>query len=143
MLESVRSGAKVVSVCTRCGGVWVDKETTDYLTRVNDPDLELAVRCAIGIVTGPPLGTRQVSVSCPVCSEPARRVEIANTVNGVDVCDVHGTWFDRDELEMFVKSRTDERAGELSGDDLRAAGVEGGFFSNVLRSLFGPRNSTS
>lgn len=137
VLEDVRSGAKVVGVCTRCGGVWIDRETTDYLTRVSDPDLELAVRRAVGIITGPPMGTRQVALSCPVCADATRRVEIANTVNGVDVCDAHGTWFDRDELEMFVKSHVDARAGEIDGDDLRAAGVEGGFFSKVFRSLFG------
>lgn len=136
VLENVRSGTKAVSVCTRCGGVWVDKETTDYLVRVSDPDLELAVRRAVGVVTGPPAGTRQRAVSCPVCSSPARRVEIANTVNGVDVCDAHGTWFDRDELEMFVKSHADARAGDIDGDDLRAAGVNDGFFSKVFRAIF-------
>jgi len=133
-LEGVRSAAKTVDVCTRCGGVWVDAETSDYLARVSDPDLETAVRRAIGVVMSVPPNVRQMAVSCPVCGQATRRIEIPNTVNCIDRCEAHGTWFDRDELRMFVEAQRDARAGDVSEADIP---VEKGFFTRVFGSLFG------
>jgi hypothetical protein len=108
----------------------VDRETADYLSRVSDPDLEVAVRRAVGIVRSLGHAARQASVFCPVCGKQATRVDIPGTVNCLDRCDEHGAWFDRDELEMFMKSQFEERAGDVSADDLP---VEGGFFSRLFR----------
>lgn len=134
VLVDVRSGAKVVSICERCGGVWVDHGTAEHLSRVNDPDLELAVRRAVGIVVSVPPNVRQASVFCPVCEKQATRTEIAGTVNCIDRCDEHGVWFDRDELEMFVKSHTDARAGEVAADDVP---MQEGFFARLFRAVRG------
>lgn len=137
-LEAVRSGARGVSVCTRCGGVWVDKDTADYLARVSDPDLEVAVRRSVGVVISVAPAQRVATVFCPVCDQATRHVDLPNTGQGIDVCDAHGTWFDRDELTLFVEGARDARAGEISGDDLGSAGVpQAGFFSRVFRALLG------
>lgn len=136
-LEEIRSAAKVVLGCARCGGIWVDAETADYLGRVSDPDLETAVRRAFGVVVSLPPRVRGASVSCPVCEQATRYVELENTGQGVDVCDVHGTWFDRDELALFVEKHRVQRAGDVDADDLRAAGVGEGFFARIFRSLRG------
>lgn len=128
----MRSGAKVVSVCERCGGVWVDTDTADYLTRVSDPALETEVRRAIGVVVSVSPAARQASVLCPVCEGETTRMEIAGTVNCIDRCAEHGTWFDRDELEMFVKAQTDTRAGDVRPADIP---MEQGFFSRIFRAF--------
>ncbi len=134
VLLDVRSGAKVVSMCERCGGVWVDRETADYLSRVNDPDLETAVRRAVGVVVCIPPDVRQATVFCPVCNEQTARVDIPGSVNCMDRCAEHGIWFDRDELEMFVKSHTEARAGDVTPDDLP---LQEGFFARLFRSIRG------
>lgn len=136
--EAVSEGAKSVSLCGKCGGVWVDVETAQYLSRVRDPDLETAVRRAVGVVVALPPRVRTSAVMCPVCGEAARRAEIEGTGHAVDVCTPHGTWFDHDELAMFVAHAREARAGDVSRGDLEAAGVPDereGFFGRIFRAL--------
>lgn len=139
-LEDVRSAARVVGVCGRCGGAWVDKDTAEHLARVDDHALALAVRRAVAIVVSIPLREKHATVACPVCRSQTRRVEIDGTVHVIDVCDEHGTWFDCDELTAFVEVYADRRAGEITDADREAAGISGGersFLSRVLGALFG------
>ena len=102
---------------------------------MSDPDLETAVRRSVGVVLTLPPQTRRASVSCPICEQATRYVELENTGQGVDVCDAHGTWFDRDELSLYVEKHTAARAGDVSLDDV--PGASGGFFTRVFQSLFG------
>jgi Zn-finger nucleic acid-binding protein len=138
-LEEVRSGARSALTCTRCGGVWVDKETADYLMRVSDPDFETAVRRAVGVVISVPLRERLATISCPICAQAARFVDLEGTGQGVDVCDPHGVWFDHNEMSLFVEKHQAARAGEVSDSDLDAAGIRQGFFSRLFRSVFASR----
>lgn len=104
---------------------------------MDDADLAHAVRRAAGVVMSVPLHQKRATVFCPVCKEQARRVEVAGTVHVVDVCDAHGTWFDCDELTAFVEAFKEQRAGDLTDEDLDAAGVTGpGFLTRVFRSIF-------
>lgn len=136
-LDDVRTAARVASVCARCGGAWVDKATSEHLARVDDVELATAVRRAAGVVMTVPLREKRATVFCPVCEVQTRRVEIDGTVHVIDVCDEHGTWFDCDELTAFVEHYTERRAGEISEDDLDAAGVGGrSFLSRVFGALF-------
>ncbi len=142
-LEEVRSATKAVLMCGKCGGVWVDRETADYLARVSDPDLETAVRRGVGVVVALPRHARTASISCPVCEDATRYVPIEGSGQGVDVCDAHGTWFDRDELSLFIEKEQERRTVELSDDDLVAAGLPGaptrGLFSRIFGVLTGRR----
>lgn len=116
----------------------MDKDTAEYLARVSDPDLETAVRRAFGVLVSLSPHARRASVSCPVCEQATRYVELDGTGQGVDVCDAHGTWFDRDELELYVEKHTAARAGEVSDEDRSAAGVPaGGFLARIFGSVFG------
>jgi Zn-finger nucleic acid-binding protein len=135
-LRDVRSGQSVLHACMSCGGVWLDRATVDRLSRERDPDLERAAGRILGLMRPPP-GLRDPLICCPVCAAPLRRTEIANSVSQIDVCDAHGTWFDRNEVIYFAEASAESRAGEVSEDDLRAAGVGGGFFSRLFRSLRG------
>lgn len=67
-----------------------------------------------------------------------RRSALADTMHAIDVCDAHGTWFDRNELATFVSAFSEQRAGEIDDEDLAAAGVPGrsdGFFTQLLSLL--------
>jgi Zn-finger nucleic acid-binding protein len=136
-LKEKRVHAALIAACRECGGIWVDAATVERLKSAHDEELENAARRINGplVLVGPPPDQR-LAISCPVCSGPLRRVEIPDTMHSVDVCDVHGTWFDRcngDELQMFVTSFAEARAGEVTEGDLRSAGVGGGFFSRLFR----------
>lgn len=133
-LVDVRSGARVVAVCERCGGVWVDRDTADYLSRVDDPDLETAVRRALRASSPLPSSRRAASVFCPTCEKQMVREELAGSTERLDRCAEHGVWFDQDELEAY--------AGGQRGDVGGAAGGNGpppqkGFFAR----LFGARGA--
>lgn len=136
--EPLRAGAKHLSVCERCGGLWVDAETAAYLERVRDHELETAVRRAVAVVVALPPRVRTATVMCPVCGEATHRRAIEGTGQSVDVCTAHGTWFDHDELALFVEQASAERAGDVSADDRAEAGLTGGgagFFGRIFRAL--------
>jgi Zn-finger nucleic acid-binding protein len=126
----------VLSTCRSCGGLWLDTATVDRLRNARDEALELAVRR----IADPGLDAAgrdlRVAITCPICRTRLRRVPIPNSAHDVDVCDAHGTWFDRvqgDELQMFINAFEAART-PASDDDLRPAGLGDGFFSRLFRS---------
>lgn len=123
-LSSSSAGATVVHGCPDCGGIWLDPRAVDHARNVNDEEL---LRVAFSIV-GPVVRSRpdrSAQIGCPVCAATMQRVGILGGACDVDVCTAHGTWFDRTELDAFVKAHSEARAGEVTEEDLRAAGVEG------------------
>ena len=125
--------------CERCGGLWLDNATVDRLSKARDQDVEDAARRAIGIVMHRIDCTPRVG--CPECSKTMVRKEIPETIHYLDTCPEHGTWFDYRELPMFVQVFADRRAGEITEDDLQAAGVERGFFSDLFARITGANRS--
>ena len=140
-LTERRVHSSVLAGCKRCGGLWLDAASVARLTRARDEELERAARRVNGVfVRTGAVPNRMAAISCPVCAAPLRRVEIPDSMHSVDTCDAHGTWFDRDngdELQMFVTAFEAARAGEVTDEDLRHAGVAGGaggFFARLFRT---------
>jgi Zn-finger nucleic acid-binding protein len=142
-------GKATLRGCTACGGIWLRRAEVDRLTRERDDELAKESWKAFGVVALlSPRGNNRALISCPECGAATKRAEIPNTVYEIDVCPAHGTWFDRGELTAFIDEWSKTRAGELSDEDLQAAGLPGsggsdedvgavrGFFRNVAR-LFG------
>ncbi len=127
--------------CERCGGLWLDTATVERLRRVRDTDVEDAARRMIGGLL------RRIDVaqrvSCPECGAAMERHVVPDTVHDIDVCGAHGTWFDYQELSMFIRTFAEQRAGDVTAEDLEAAGVpggglpadDGGFFTDLFHSL--------
>ncbi|MDB4935467.1 MAG: hypothetical protein JWP87_2439 [Labilithrix sp.] len=135
-LTQVTSDAAAIAACRGCGGMWLDHATVERLMKVRDRELEDRAARMVGIVGSLPLEVRLAAIACPACSSALRRIEIQETIHCVDVCDAHGTWFDRSELPTFMTFFQEQRMGEVLDDDLRAAGVpEPGFFTDLFRSL--------
>ncbi|WP_394829311.1 zf-TFIIB domain-containing protein [Pendulispora albinea] len=40
---------------------------------------------------------------CPVCASHLRRITVDQTTIEIDLCDQHGTWFDRNEFQAVAK----------------------------------------
>lgn len=129
-----RIGPGVAAGCSSCGGLWLDTAIVERLRDVHDTVLEEALRRPFGIVLvmgQPP--NRHARISCPECFGAMRWIEIPDGVSGIDACDAHGTWFDARELPLFLESVAKARAGDVSPDDLQAAGV-GGFFGRLFHA---------
>jgi Zn-finger nucleic acid-binding protein len=92
-----RRGSVTVLGCGRCGGVWLDNPTAQRLVKSGDShvvamaDEAAAHASVLGVPSGP--------CACPVCSQPLREVMVPPSGVHVDVCDLHGTWFDRGEIQ--------------------------------------------
>jgi Zn-finger nucleic acid-binding protein len=103
-MEAVIIGGSKVRECPKCEGLWMDVETLRQICA--DQEKQAAV---LGLPTQLPTNEgveieQQIRyLACPVCGDMMNRVNFAN-FSGVivDVCRLHGTWFDRDELRRIV-----------------------------------------
>ena len=104
-MEAVLIGNSKVRECPQCEGIWTDTETLRQICA--DQEKQAAV---LGMPTQLP-GNEGVEIEkqirylpCPVCRDMMNRINFAN-FSGVivDVCRLHGTWFDRDELRRIVE----------------------------------------
>ncbi len=127
--------------CHGCGGVWIDRETVRLLAGHRDPDAEeLARRMGSKRALDALLAIdRTKELTCPACHAPLFRAGVGHQGATVDVCDVHGTWFDWGELAMLAAPPP--AAPELTEHELEAAGIPGdaneepGFFATLFRGL--------
>src|SRR5262249_35184031 len=134
----MRAGESVISTCRSCGGAWLDAATVNRLKTARDHEIDLAAqRIAARVLTGA-APDRDLPISCPVCRNHLQRVSIAGAPWCVDVCDAHGTWFDRaeaHELQLFVDAFEAIRMGHApGGGDGRPGAAKGGFFSRLFGS---------
>jgi Zn-finger nucleic acid-binding protein len=96
--------------CEKCGGTFVDTIGVDTL--VADRDRQAALHKALDrtddlTIEPPPAATGMGAVKylkCPECAVMMNRRNFGR-VSGViiDVCKIHGTWFDADELRRVVE----------------------------------------
>ncbi len=140
-LRTTAIGSTTLAGCGHCGGIWLDGASVERLRKIRDTDVETAARRMVGAVLRKV--DRAPFVSCPVCATAMRRTEAPGTMHYVDTCAAHGTWFDGMELPQFIEAFAEARAGEISDEDARAAGLPGaetkpgggGFFSDLFESL--------
>lgn len=102
--KAVVVGATHLSECPRCEGLWVDADALQRI--VTDREQQAVVlgdaRPLLSSGAAPLEKIRYLP--CPVCKKLMHRVNFAKCSNViVDVCKVHGTWFDKDELRRIVE----------------------------------------
>jgi Zn-finger nucleic acid-binding protein len=90
--------------CLHCGGLWLDEELFERLSKERDRALASEIRGS-GPTT-PLQGRRSEEVRylpCPVCSQVMNRRNFADCSGVIlDRCRGHGWWFDAEELERIV-----------------------------------------
>ena len=102
-MHSVLIGNTNLLECPSCEGIWAD---TNSLQRIcADREQQSAV---LGVPRSLPFEPNKLEkiryVPCPVCQKLMNRVAFARCSSVVvDVCKLHGTWFDRDELRRIVE----------------------------------------
>jgi Zn-finger nucleic acid-binding protein len=105
-MTAITLGATAMRECEECEGLWV--EVAAFKRICTDLEQHSAVLGVASPLTpksvfGEEL-PKAVYVPCPQCGQLMNRVNFAHCSGViVDVCRVHGTWFDRDELRTIVE----------------------------------------
>ena len=102
--------AGLLAGCPRCGGMWVDHEAlrllaSDALSLESDAFIRAvdAKGAEVAKAAAEQSAYRTASRpdgGCPVCGEALQETPLQGGVN-VDVCDAHGTFFDRKEIRTL------------------------------------------
>ena len=116
MLRS-RVGGKPAHLCSKCSGLWLDHALINDL--VKKAQRKPSLRSLLG---WPPDRTyRRDEVRykpCPECRDLMRRLNFGKRSGViVDVCNAHGTWFDRGELAAVLRFVRDT-AGDAASNDV-------------------------
>jgi Zn-finger nucleic acid-binding protein len=103
-MRPVRFGGADMYLCETCNGIWVDTETLQHLVAER---LKPAPMVGTGITPPAPARIKLDTVHyapCPICKNLMNRLNFAHTSGViVDVCSMHGTWFDADELRRVLE----------------------------------------
>jgi Zn-finger nucleic acid-binding protein len=104
----VKAGvAEGVAYCEKCGGVFADVKATQRIVSTMD-----RVLLEIGFQAGRGKERKRHEpreLSCPECLIAMQMQRIEAAACTVDVCPLHGTWFDTGELEDVMRAFTRAR----------------------------------
>jgi Zn-finger nucleic acid-binding protein len=89
--------------CTHCVGLWLNVATFEKICAEREQ-----YSSALGVATLAPKRTmieaKVTYIRCPECSELMNRANFARCSGViVDLCRLHGIWFDRDELTRIIE----------------------------------------
>ncbi|WP_394843172.1 zf-TFIIB domain-containing protein [Pendulispora brunnea] len=94
-------GTSTLHGCGICGGVWVGNDLAKRMFERLDADAialaDLASRNSV------PHPIRNREPRCPLCKKTLRRITVDQTLIEIDLCDEHGTWFDRYEFQAVAR----------------------------------------
>lgn len=100
-LHAVQIDTAIIRECTKCGGFWSGIEAFENLCA--DKEQQSAILCFIGkrIEQVPPSAVSYVP--CPDCMALMNRSNFAKSSGVIiDLCKLHGVWFDADELPKII-----------------------------------------
>lgn len=118
-----------VDECPACVGVFIDAVAIERIISERQQARAEAIVGAYSSVTRAPTVTARLYVKCPVCQAIMNRRMFARGAGVViDICRLHGTWFDAGELPAVVEfvangglERAEKKAIAEAHDDLRSA----------------------
>lgn len=91
------------SRCNSCTGIWVSGITEEDLPALG---YHSAARKAVHDGIGDTPRSTAEAIDCPKCLCQLRRSHISWAGIDIDVCDVHGVWFDPGELRAIARAKT-------------------------------------
>lgn len=123
-LETTSTPDGVLCACSRCAGLWLDKDasgralreqlsesTVNLIRRINaEPEREPG-----GYRDAARTGSVDSNRCCPVCRETLDAKRLHGGDVAVDVCARHGTWFGRRKLWRLTQSLRIDRMLEDAG----------------------------
>lgn len=94
--------AEGVAYCEKCGGVFADVPATQRIVSTMDRTLqEIGFRAALGKERKK---HEPRELTCPECLIVMQQQRMESAAYTVDVCPMHGTWFDTGELEDVMRA---------------------------------------
>lgn len=104
-MNAVVIGQANLRECPRCEGIWAEAASLEQICADREKQAAvLGMAATLSTPTSVELEANIRYVPCPVCRKLMNRVNFAHCSNViVDVCQQHGTWFDRDELRRIVE----------------------------------------
>ena len=88
--------------CTRCGGVWLQREGVARLGEALSHKTLAAVDSVSGAASR--VADEARPIDCPQCAEILLRTPIPAAGVSIDRCPDHGAWYDRDELQKVARA---------------------------------------
>jgi Zn-finger nucleic acid-binding protein len=98
-----RTVSTVVHACGHCGGVWLDNAASQRILRSFDGDAVMLAHTADVRANAPYAATIGAAV-CPECTAELERVNVEAARAFVDICKLHGTWFNRGDLALVSQA---------------------------------------
>jgi Zn-finger nucleic acid-binding protein len=116
-LQPYDFGSLVLWLCPATGGAWLDNAAGRVLATTQWGERELGALAQLEAGVGPQStgeGYRRAAAPtdrlCPECRAPLRQLRYKNDPGDIDdfsvildVCDAHGTWFDRGEIARMER----------------------------------------
>lgn len=109
VLSMCRVGERTYTECTSCGGLWLDAEVFERLSKERAQQAEAGYVPELPLPPQRPIAAAELDskvryVKCPVCKDMMVRKNFA-TSSGIiiDWCRQHGYWFDANELETILR----------------------------------------
>lgn len=102
-LDRLQIGNIELRECQRCGGMWAGVETFEAICAVRED--QSAVLGLIENRTHPASPPARITyVPCPDCGQLMNRNNFARASGVIiDICKMHGVWFDADELPKIIR----------------------------------------
>lgn len=98
-----KAGAATLLGCGLCGGIWLDNDSAKRVLATRDAGVaELAARAdarANRAATWP-----AIAAACPSCRAPLAKTVDPRSQVELDLCALHGTFFDRYELGLVLRA---------------------------------------
>jgi Zn-finger nucleic acid-binding protein len=94
------AGGAILQGCGLCGGIWLDNDSArKALSNATEEAAALAARASSRASSDVSVAA---PVACPVCARGLVRRKATRHEVLIDVCNEHGTWFDRYELGLVL-----------------------------------------
>ncbi|MEO7110179.1 MAG: zf-TFIIB domain-containing protein [Polyangiaceae bacterium] len=106
--------------CRGCGGAWIETDTMTRVTYALDPS-SIAVGDEAGSMARLAFPPHSAAPPCPVCHASMSTLTLNGTDVEVDVCNEHGTWFDRGELQTVIRELMARDHAEDAPSDFRVS----------------------
>jgi len=104
-MNGVVIGGVNLRECPRCEGIWAEASSLEQICA--DREKQAAVLGMANPIPETSDGSIEQKIRylpCPACNKLMNRVNFAHCSHViVDVCNPHGTWFDKDELRRIVE----------------------------------------
>lgn len=119
-LSAGRAASTTVHGCASCGGVWLDNVASQTLVSAVDPAV-LSLADAASRMAAMPFPPHEAKPLCPVCRGDLQGVRVESAAVALDTCNLHGTWFDRGELQSVARAFAATRKTEADRSHFTAA----------------------